>query len=269
MKKYIYILLLATIWTSTSIAYEGKERVVWDKKPIQLQLKIGEERIVHFPADIEHWEPDIVKNSVVAQTVADTLYIRALTEFADVRFRVRERVSHKVYLLDVSATADANVPDVLVVISEDQLRGESDRAAETVARLSEDWRVRLTRFASQTLYAPSRVISGDASISRMPLEQGIDIPLVRGGEVKADTVASWKGGGWYVHAIRLTNKSSRQIVLDPRVSYRGRWSTVTAQHSRLGAQANLEPAGTDEAVTTVYFTSRRTLFESLNALGME
>lgn len=256
MYKYILLTLMLLV-SGLSHAYEGKERVVWEKKPLSIALKIGEERIIHFPKNIEHWQPGVVDNSVVAQTVADTLYIKAITEFPTVRFRVREIGSNKVYLLDVSGKQDVEVPDTLVVIDEEQLRGESDRQAKQMATIGQDWRVRLTRYASQTLYAPERVVKADYSISRVSLTPGVEIPLIRGGKVKAQTVATWRGGGWYLHAIKLTNVTDEKVVLDPRIAYRGEWSTATPQHDWLG------PSNSDQAVTTVYLTSKRTLIESL------
>ncbi len=253
-----YLIAIAAVMLSMNVfSYEGKERVIWSKKPIDVTLKVGEERIIHFPNDIEHWQPDAVKSVVIAQTVADTFYIRATGEFPVARFRIRERASNKVYLIDVNATKDAKVPDETVIIDEEQIRGESDKQAETMARLEEDWRVRLTRYAAQNLYSPSRVVKASHSISRVPLDSGIEVPIVRGGKVKAETVASWRGGGWYVHAVKLTNISNENVNLDPRIHFRGNWSTATAQHAWVG------PVDTDESVTTVYFTSKRSFHESV------
>jgi hypothetical protein len=87
------------------------------------------------------------------------------------------------------------------------------------------------------------------------------VQLVRGGKVSAETVASWQGGGWYVHAVKLTNTSESVVDFDPRKDFRGDWSTTVLQHG------SLSPKDTDESVTTVYFTSRRTFSESISLGG--
>jgi len=258
MMRWISLIPVSLLFISYSLfAFEGKERIVWDKKPINVMLKVGEERIIHFPASVEHWLPDVVSGVVVAQSVADVFYIRATSQFSTTRFRIREIETNKVYLLDIQATIDAEVPVELVVLEKDQLRDVSVKAAKNKAKIAEDWRVRLTRFAAQQLYAPARVVEADAGIHRIPLEADIRIPLIRGGKIHSKTVASWRGGGWYVHAVKLINQSSERFVIDPRKHYRGHWSTATLQHSWLG------PKDSDEAITTVYLTSKRTLSESI------
>jgi len=258
----VLLTLLLIIATPLAMAYEGKERIVWAQKPINITLNVGEERIIHFPNPVEHWKPDAVKQIVVSQTVADAFYVRATDEFPYTRFRIRDIASNEIYLFDIEAVIDAQVPDELVVINERQLHGESKKQAETIARMEEDWRIRLTRFSSQQLYAPARISAEDYSISRTPLNSDLNIQLVRGGKVKAETVASWQGGGWYVHAVKLINTSDDVVELDPRKDFRGDWSTTTLQH------AWLSPKGTDESITAVYFTSRRTFSESFRFRGL-
>ena len=263
MTRIVLLILVVFGIPSKSIAFDGKERLIWEKLPLEIGLKVGEERVIHFPSDIEHWLPTSISNHVIAQVVADTFYIKAIAEFPPVRFRIRERATNRVYLLDINAREDAEVPNVIVVVDENMIRGESEREAKITPSRSEDWRVRLTRYASQTLYSPARILEADSGIRRVPLKPDVGVPLVRGGKVESKTIASWSAGGWYLHAVKLTNNSSDELILDPRISYRGNWDAVTAQHSKRGAQASLGSRESDESITTVYLISRRTFFESL------
>ncbi len=258
MIRRIVLLLLVTALSFPTFAYEGQERIIWDKRPIKVVLKVNEEKLVRFPKEINHWMPDGVTQLVSAQSVGDTFYVKAYASFPPMRFRVRERESGQIYLLDVSAEDDAEVPDTLVVVEKGQADQVVGSGSEAISRSSQDPRVRLTRVASQELYAPARVREPDPSVSRTPIKEGVEVQLVRGGLVNAITVASWRSDGWYVHAIKLVNTSSRTVSLDPRSDLRGRWSTATFQREKLGAK----DSGTD--TTTVFLTSSRTFFESLN-----
>ncbi len=254
-KKTIVTLMMILIATSLH-AFEGKDRIVWKKKPLVINLKVGEERIIYFPAPVKHWMPSVVANNVIASVVGDVFYIKASSEFSRVRFRIRESASQQMYLLDVSASIDADVPNELIVIDAQKLRGESIREGEKIEKTTEDWRVRLTRFASQQFYAPKRLAIADSSIHRIPMAK-TEVPLFRGGKVKATPLGSWKGGGWYVHAVKLENTSDTKITIDQRNAFRGRWSTATPQHP------TILPKGTSGDVTTVYLTSSQPFPESM------
>lgn len=262
IRKNLFV-IFAILLSSTAIGYEGKERIVWSKKPINVVLNVGEERVIHFPSNIEHWLPDALSSVVVVQTVSNTFYIKAIKPFPKMRLRFRELESGKIYLLDFKASHDEEVADEITLVDKSSTSKKPDKVAVDPEPSGVDWRVRLTRYAAQSLYAPERVIEADRFIRQAPIEPGVEIPLVRGGKVKAETVASWRGGSWFVHAVKLTNITSDPVELDPRNAYRGEWSTATAQHSELGAKALLGGMDSDTAVTTVYLTSQQAFAESL------
>lgn len=76
------------------------------------------------------------------------------------------------------------------------------------------------------------------------------VNLVRGNHVEAIPVAAWKAGRYYVTAVKVTNRNSKALVLDPR-ELRGAWLAATFQHNRL------LPAGSDADTTAVYLVSDR------------
>ena len=262
LRKNIFM-LFAMLVSSIAMGYEGKERIVWSKKPINVVLNVGEERVIHFPLEIEHWLPDALSGSVVVQTVSNTFYIRALKPFPKMRLRFREIEGGKVFLLDFKAGHDEVVADEITLIDKSHTDKKTEKVANNNVPRMVDWRARLTRYAAQSLYGPERVIEPDRYIRPAQIESGVEIPLVRGGKVRAETIASWRGGGWLVHAVKLTNMTNEQIELDPRKAYRGEWSTATAQHSELGPKPVLGSKDSDTAVTTVYLTSQQTFIESL------
>jgi integrating conjugative element protein (TIGR03749 family) len=76
------------------------------------------------------------------------------------------------------------------------------------------------------------------------------VDLVYGAKVESVPVAAWKVGLQYVTAVKLTNRTQRAVVLDPR-ELRGSWLAATFQHNRL------LPADNEADTTAVYLVSDR------------
>ena len=261
----LFVILL-TLASATVIA-DASERVLWDKRPINVHLQVGNERIIHFPDDVRYWLPDTVKRHVSVLAVNGVLYIRAMEPFPTTRLRIQGLNDQQVYLLDITASEAAAVSDELIVMTKKNTRNRSKEA--TAYRTTEDWRIRLTRYAAQQLYAPERLVDGDSAIKRIPVESKTSVPLIRGGLIETVPIASWQGHGLTVTAVRVRNLSRHSLqlqfdrsdslqALDLSYLVRGDWLTATLQHDRLGAM------GDETDTTTLYLVSNRSFVESLS-----
>ena len=261
----LFVILL-TLASATVLA-DASERVLWDKRPINVHLQVGNERIIHFPDDVRYWLPDTVKRQVSVLAANGVLYIRAMEPFPTTRLRIQGLNDQQVYLLDITASEVAAVSDELIVMTKKNTRNRSKEA--TAYRTTEDWRIRLTRYAAQQLYAPERLVDGDSAIKRIPVESKTSVPLIRGGLIETVPIASWQGHGLTVTAIRVRNLSRQSLQLQfdrsdslqaPDLSYlvRGDWLTATLQHDHLGAM------GDEADTTTLYLVSNRSFVESLS-----
>ena len=261
----LFVILL-TLASATVIA-DAPERVLWDKRPISVHLQVGHERIIHFPDDVRYWLPDTVKRHVSVLAANGVLYIRAMEPFPTTRLRIQGLNDQQVYLLDITASEVAAVSDELIVMTKKNTRNRSKEA--TAYRTTEDWRIRLTRYAAQQLYAPERLVDGDSAIKRIPVESKTSVPLIRGGLIEAVPIASWQGHGLTVTAVRVRNLSRQSLqlqfdrsdslqALDLSYLVRGDWLTATLQHDRLGAM------GDETDTTTLYLVSNRSFVESLS-----
>jgi len=242
------------------------ERVLWDKHPINVQLQIGHERLIHFPDEMRYWLPDSIKHKVSVLAANGVLYIKALEHFPRTRIRVQGLSDQQVFLLDVMAGEAATVGDELIVITQESVRNLSKES--TSLKTTEDWRIRLTRYAAQQLYAPERLAGGDSAIKRIALEVSTSVPLIRGGLVETMPIASWQGNGLTVTAVKIRNLSMQSLQLGfdqsstlPLLNLidrlRGDWLTATLQHSHLGL------AGSETDTTTLYLVSDQSFLESL------
>lgn len=261
----LFVILL-TLASATVLA-DASERVLWDKRPINVHLQVGNERIIHFPDDVRYWLPDTVKRHVSVLAANGVLYIRAMEPFPTTRLRIQGLNDQQVYLLDITASEVAAVSDELIVMTKKNTRNRSKEA--TAYKTTEDWRIRLTRYAAQQLYAPERLVDGDSAIKRIPVESKTSVPLIRGGLIEAVPIASWQGHGLTVTAVRVRNLSRQSLqlqfdqsdslqALDLSYLVRGDWLTATLQHDRLGAM------GDETDTTTLYLVSNRSFVESLS-----
>ena len=261
----LFVILL-TLASATVLA-DASERVLWDKRPINVHLQVGNERIIHFPDDVRYWLPDTVKRHVSVLAANGVLYIRAMEPFPTTRLRIQGLNDQQVYLLDITASEVAAVSDELIVMTKKNTRNRSKEA--TAYKTTEDWRIRLTRYAAQQLYAPERLVDGDSAIKRIPVESKTSVPLIRGGLIEAVPIASWQGHGLTVTAVRVRNLSRQSLqlqfdrsdslqALDLSYLMRGDWLTATLQHDRLGAM------GDETDTTTLYLVSNRSFVESLS-----
>lgn len=263
----LFVILL-TLASATVIA-DTPERVLWDKRPISVHLQVGHERLIHFPDDVRYWLPDTVKRQVSVLAANGVLYIRAVEPFPTTRIRIQGLNNQQIYLLDITASEAAAVSDELIVMTKENTRNRSKES--TAYKKTEDWRIRLTRYAAQQLYAPERLVDGDSAIKRIPVESKMSVPLIRGGLIEAVPIASWQGHGLTVTAVRVRNLSRQSLqlqfdrsdshqALDLSYLMRGDWLTATLQHDRLGAM------GDETDTTTLYLVSNQSFVESLSLL---
>ncbi len=229
---------------------DAPERIEWKQVPIELQLIVGEERRIAFPAAVKVGVPGAVQPKLRAQSVDGTVYLLAHAPFDSSRFMVRELESGRLYLFDVTAV-DAGVANdpIEIFITDDRNTGTDVATGDDDADQSQPSYIRLTRFAAQQLYAPSRLVNDSRGLVRVPVADD-PFDLIHGAAIEASPLIGWRAGGLYVTAVKLTNRTRQAQTLDPR-DLRGAWLTATFQHHRL------LPKGDEADTTAVYLISAR------------
>lgn len=229
------------------------QRIQWQKTPLAIALSVGEERMLHFRAPVSVGLPATLESQLRTQTVNGTVYLMAKVPFGNSRVMVREIDSGQTYLLDLTAnTVTGHTQPVIIYLEE--TANARYQSPETDHRAQHD-PVSLTRFAAQQLYAPMRLLSAVPGIVRVPVQQD-QVALVPGNAIDAKPLAAWRGGDFYVTAVRLRNRLNIAQILDPR-TLRGNWLTAAFQHSRL------LPAGDEADTTAVYLVSAQAFSASL------
>lgn len=261
------LVLLSLVICATAYANTANvERVIWQKKPIIFTLAVGKERLAHFPAEVRYWIPSSLEDSISILSANGVVYITPHKAFEKTRIRVQNVVTQKIYLLDLVASENEAVTSELIVTDAEYIENKSEDYEKPF-----DWPVRLTRFAAQYHYAEERLLPSDNEIKEVRIDTKTPLPLVRGGDIEAIPVKSWRGGGYYITAMRIRNLMSNDIAIVHTASntvrslqrtiilatdIRGQWVAVTPQHTNVGA------AGREDDITTLYLISEQSFKES-------
>lgn len=241
------------------------ERIVWDRTPLGIMLPVDQERQVTFPAPVEVGMPAGLADVVRTQVVAGTIYWLAKKDFTPQRIQVRDTATGQIYLVDLSARASASPAPVIIALAPTDptsaafgLAGGSaspamgsvvESAPPSPPKIPTYDYATLTRFASQSLYAPRRLAPALPGVFRTPVDER-PVNLVRGESIQATPLIAWRSGKLHVTAVRLRNQGASSVILDPR-SLRGLWLAATFQHARL------LPRGDEADTTAVYLISAK------------
>lgn len=273
MKHPVLALLGLLAVASTPIA-QAVEILRWDRMPLAVPLRVGQERIVFVDRNVRVGVPAGVGERLRVQSAGGAVYLRANEPIEPTRLQLQDADTGTLILLDIAAEpakeGEPALEPVRIVeasaaparYGDQSAAGDGDEAArandQVRARRETPIPVVLTRFAAQNLYAPLRTVEPLPGVMRVNLRRGLDLgTLMPTQPVRATALASWRLEDQVVTAVRLTNAGTGWITLDPRV-IQGDFLTATFQHEALG------PPGTPEDTTVLYLVTRgRGLAQSL------
>lgn len=275
MKHPVLALLGLLVVVAAPVAH-AVEILRWERLPLAVPLRVGQERIVFIDRNIRVGVPAGVGERLRVQSSGGAVYLRASAPIEPTRLQLQDADTGALILLDIAAEpakdGEAELEPVRIVEGNstparygDQPGGADapparaqDQAGARTARRETPVPVALTRFAAQNLYAPLRTVEPLPGVMRVNLRRDLDLgTLMPTLPLRAVALASWRLEDQWVTAVRLTNGSTGWITLDPRV-LQGDFLTATFQHEALG------PRGTPEDTTVLYLVTRgRGLAQSL------
>lgn len=239
----------------------GIERVIYDRAPLRVVLAAGRERRIYLPWEAAlHLPPEA--SELQAQVVGATIYLTGQKGSPIVRIMAEGLDGQGMIPLDVQVRDQiAGVPDEMEISV--ATRGRDSRANGRVAsrrnRVDDEDDdeepaapdlVQLTRYCSQQLYAPQRLIKTPPGVRAVDLRSKPVAGLYRGGAVMTTPIGAWRSSTLFVTAVRFTNRSHAPIELDMDM-LRGHWVAATPQHHVLA------PAGDDADTTAVCLISEQ------------
>lgn len=253
MRKLAFILTALLISTVS----HAQERVVWDKKPIEIILQPNVEKMLVLPTESARVKiPAAIRGSLDTLSNNGVIYWTASEEFSAKRVLIQDTQNQQMLVVNLSSSAEHGTGEAVSVLYKSP---EQEAADENVqqqnAQLKTYGYEELTRTAAKHLYAPERLIQVPDGMFRINVKQVSDLHLIRGHIVEMTPVISFSNAGLYVTAVKLRNKQSTKVILDPR-DIRGNWLAATFQHATLG------PTGELTDTTALYLISKRPFWES-------
>ena len=274
-RQYLLALLGLLAVTASPIS-QAVEILRWERMPLAVPLRVGQERIVFIDRNVRVGIPVGVGERLRVQSAGGAVYLRASEPIEPTRLQLQDADTGALILLDIVAEPAKDGEPALepVRIIEgnatpvrygDQAIGTDEALAPADGRPGARKPQRetpipvvLTRFAAQNLYAPLRTVEPLPGVMRVNLRRNLDLgTLMPTLSVRAAALASWRLEDQWVTAVRLSNTGAGWVTLDPRM-LQGDFLTVTFQHEALG------PRGTPEDTTVLYLVTRgRGLAQSL------
>ncbi|MDF9434643.1 TIGR03749 family integrating conjugative element protein [Salinicola sp. LHM] len=240
---------------------QAVEILHWDRKPLPVDLPVGTERVIVLDRNVRVGLPPEIADSETlrVQSAGGAIYLKADKPFDTQRVRLQDVETNEVVLFDLTAMeTGASDEEIQVVFPEDD-HVDSETASSSDSQEQDDGSsssantpvpVVLTRYAAQSLYAPTRTIEPVQGVNRVAMRLPESLPsLLPALPVSATPVAAWKLDGWTVTAVKLSNRDpSRAFELDPRW-LQGDLFSATFMHPTLGRRGSVRDTTTVFIVT--------------------
>ncbi|MEH8033769.1 TIGR03749 family integrating conjugative element protein [Gallibacterium anatis] len=251
-----------TVLCFVSIVLNAQAEVLmkWQRLPLSIDLQVEKERVIIVDKNVKVGYPKVLDGKIRLQSTGGAVYIKALEPFPTTRLQLKDVLTNEIILLDISAKETvANPKETIRLIYENKLKNQpgsftqadenEGEAQETSTTPQLPVPAALTRYAAQMMYAPLRTVEpvpGVRQVShRLPSKITTLLPSY---PITATPLLSWQLGDYVVTAIRLQNRGSSRITLDPR-ELQGRFYAATFQHHWLGG------FGSTEDTTTLYLVT--------------
>ncbi|SFQ19538.1 TIGR03749 family integrating conjugative element protein [Pseudomonas borbori] len=230
-----------------SVSIHAVELMRWERLPLPVALVIGHERVVFLDEDVRVGLPTALAGKLRVQSTGATLYLLASEAIAPSRLQLQSVTTGQIILLDIAASPGERALEPVRIIRGDpsQTTDESPASAPSATPIP----VALTRYAAQSLYAPLRTVEALPGLRRVPLRLTGELPTLLPTEnVASMPIAAWQLGDYWVTAVKLRNRGTNRVLLDPR-RLQARLFAATFQHANLGSVGSAEDTSVAYLVT--------------------
>ncbi len=248
--KWISTLGLTLTLMLSGAAAQAVELMHWERIPLAVPLVINQERVVFVDEAVRVGVPSTLKDKLRVQSTGGTLYLRASEAIAPTRLQLQSVKTGKIILLDIAATPGDQPLEPVRILKNAQ--GQATEAESNTVPVPERTPipVALTRYAAQSLYAPLRTVESLPGVRRVPLKLRTELPTLLPSEnVSSTPIAAWRLGDYWVTAVKLRNRGTATVQLDPR-QLQAKLFAATFQHAFIG------PVGSAEDTTIAYLITR-------------
>ncbi|WP_248746226.1 TIGR03749 family integrating conjugative element protein [Pseudomonas sp. MWU12-2037] len=250
MKQLLWSALLLL---TTSLA-NAVEILRWERLPLAVPLRVGEERVVFIERNVRVGMPSSLQGKLRVQNAGGALYLLASETIAPSRLQLQDADDGTLILLDIVAEpSEIGIPplEAVRIVEAERLSPHlTDDSPTTSPAPPTPLSVALTRYAAQSLYAPLRTVEPVPGLRAVPLRNDLVLDtLMPELPLSYRALASWRLEDLWVTAVRLRNTSPHWLTLDPR-RLQGDFVSATFQHPDIG------PKGESTDTTVLYLVTR-------------
>lgn len=236
----LWLILLTLVLSSVASA----NTIIWDRKPILVNLPVGEEKIVIFQESFElgidrgHLNEETLK----VDNIEGALYLKASREFSTKNRIYVKLKSGNMVLLDLVASelGDASTIHVNHKVKEQGATKSKPRLSAYKA---------LIRYGASQLYAPDRLVEVNSKMVRVPMRSTQLVDLVPGHFVYSMPISQWSDGDLYVTAVLVRNKTNTKQKVSLK-NIKGNWVAASTYPF-----ATLSDASSSKNSTTIFLVS--------------
>lgn len=229
---------------------QAVELMRWERLPLAVPLVIGQERVVFVDEAIRVGVPSTLSGKLRVQSTGGTLYLRASEAIAPTRLQLQSVATGEIILLDIATTPGDQPLEPVRILQNAQVQATEGEPSTAPVAERTPVPVALVRYAAQSLYAPLRTVETLPGVRRVPLKLRSALPTLLPSEYVSSTpIAAWRLGDYWVTAVKLRNRGSATVHLDPR-RLQAQLFAAAFQHTFLG------PVGSAEDTTIAYLITR-------------
>ena len=231
-------------------AAQAVELMHWERFPLVVPLVLNQERVVFVDEDVRVGVPSTLTGKLRVQSTGGTLYLRASEAIAPTRLQLQSVATGAIILLDIATTPGDQPLEPVRILKNAPVQATEAESGSVPVPERTPIPVALTRYAAQSLYAPLRTVESLPGVRRVPLKLRTELPTLLPTEnVSSTPIAVWRLGDYWVTAVKLRNRGSETVQLDPR-RLQATLFAATFQHTFLG------PIGSAEDTTIAYLVTR-------------
>lgn len=235
------------LWGATA---QAVELMRWERLPLAVPLVINQERVVFIDEAVRVGVPSTLIGKLRVQSTGGTLYLRASEAIAPTRLQLQSVATGEIILLDIAARPGDLPLEPVRILKNAPVQATETESSTVLVPERTPIPVALTRYAAQSLYAPLRTVESLPGVRRVPLKLRTELPTLLPTEnVSSTPIAAWRLGDYWVTAVKLRNRGSIPVQLDPR-RFQAKLFAATFQHAFLG------PASDAEDTTIAYLVTR-------------
>ncbi|WP_272903083.1 TIGR03749 family integrating conjugative element protein [Xenorhabdus sp. Sc-CR9] len=241
--------LFSLLWFSLDA--KADELMKWERIPLPIALKVGQERIIFADRNVRVGFPPSLNDKLRVQSAGGAIYLKASHAFSPTRLQLQDSENGEIILLDITATNTGPTEPVRILYPDEKSSASKEEPRhQRKSAPSAPAPVILTRYAAQQLYAPLRTVEPVTGIHPVSLHLADAITTLYPSEpIAVSPLTGWGVQNYTVVALKLRNTAKRNITLDPR-ALQGQFVAATFQHRWLGE------AGTPEDTTVLYLVTR-------------